>query len=84
MADADPPRFPPIPAERESREVIARAIYRVRPFRIAQTAGVMAGFLHPTHEPDFDGAPDWYRAECYELADAAVLDLALAEQGEVR
>ncbi|MGE0178969.1 MAG: hypothetical protein AB7O91_04010 [Sphingomonas sp.] len=84
MADADPPRFPPIPADTPRREIIARSIYRLRPFVIAQTSGVMAGFLRPASEPDFDGAPTFYRQECYELADGIIYDLALAEQGEVR
>lgn len=74
----------PVPAPVPKREVIARAIYRQRPFRTARSGAVMDGFLTCTHEFDFAGAPDFYRSECYELADGIILDLALAEQGELR
>lgn len=83
MADADPWRTP-IPAAMQRREIIARSIYRLRPFRSARSSAVMDGFLTTVHEFDFDGAPDFYRSECFELADGIILDLALAEQGEVR
>jgi len=91
MADVDPclrpgaaPAFPPIPADMPRREIIARAIYRQRPFKTAMSGGVMDGFLSVAHEFGWDEAPTFYQDECYELADAIVLDLALAEQGEVR
>lgn len=83
-ASFEVPNFPPIPVEMPRREIIARSIYRQRPFRVAQSSGVMDGFLRPTLEPDFDSAPAFYTGECYELADVIIYDLALAEQGEVR
>lgn len=75
---------PPIPAQLSRREIIARAIYRVRPFRKAETSGVMDGCLTEARELSWDGAPPFYQRECYEIADAIVYDLVLAEQGEVR
>lgn len=92
MADADPqrlcafdaPAFSPIPAEMPRREIIARSIYRQRPFKTAMSGGVMDGFLSVAHEFDWESAPAFYQGECYELADAIILDLALADQGEVR
>lgn len=74
----------PIPAPMPRREIIARAIYRLRPFRIARSGAVMDGFLSVSRELGFDEAPAFYRDECYEIADGIVYDLALAEQGELR
>lgn len=79
MADAEP-----IPATRSHREIIARSIYRVRPFRIAKSGGVMDGCLSDARELTWDGAPAFYQSECYELADAIILDIVLAQQGELR
>ena len=81
MADA---AAEPVPATRSMREVIARAVYRVRPFRVAEPGGVMDGCLSVSREMSWDGAPSFYRSECFEIADAAILDMVLAQQGEFR
>ncbi len=78
------PAFPAIPAAMPRREVIARSLYRQRPFRTAMSGGVMDGFLSVAHEFDWEGAPAFYQGECFDLADGIILDLALAEQGETR
>ena len=59
------------------REIAARAIYDRRPFTIAQSGGVM-DMMRVDKVLDWDGAPAFYQAECYELADAVLARLALA------
>jgi hypothetical protein len=75
------PWLTPIPANMPRREILARSIYRQRPFRTAMSGRVMDGFLSVAHEFDWDSAPDFYQRECFELADGIIYDLALAEQG---
>lgn len=50
------------------RETIARAIYAERPYAIAESGGVMMP-LREAREVAWADAPDWYRGECYDLAD---------------
>jgi hypothetical protein len=64
---------------RPDREVAARAIYNRRPFRVTMSGSVMDPLACTTRESDFEGAPDFYRDECYELADAVLAALSFAE-----
>lgn len=66
-------------AEISMREVIAQAIYKVRPFRVAETGGVMDGSLTLAREHSWDAAPAFYKAECFEIADSVLLDIRLAQ-----
>jgi len=59
------------------REIAARAIYALRPFRIAQSVGVLE-MMSPVREFDWDAAPDFYQQECFELADGVLNALQLA------
>lgn len=84
MARADPQAWrTPIPANVPLREILARSIYRQRPFRKASSGAVMDGCLSVCEEFGWDEAPAFYLNECFEIADGIVLDLALAEQGSI-
>lgn len=60
------PWLTPIPADMPRREILARSIYRQRPFRTAMSGRVMDGFLSVAHEFDWDSAPEFYQRECFE------------------
>lgn len=64
------------------REVIARSIYRQRPFRTASTRSPTEPWLREDRLFAWEEAPDFYQGECYELADGILADLAVAQAAE--
>lgn len=74
--------LPESSSETPMREVIARSIYRQRPFRTAMSGKIMDGFLTETRVFDWEEAPEFYRGECLEIADGVMADLMLAQHAE--
>lgn len=63
------------------RETVARGVYDARPFRVAHSGGVME-MMAPAAERSWDEAPDWYRSECFEIADSVLARMLLAQSEE--
>jgi hypothetical protein len=69
---------------RPDREIAARAIYLKRPFRVTSTGAVMDPLDCNVREHSWEGAPAFYRDECYELADAVIAALTFEGLREQR
>jgi hypothetical protein len=65
-------------SELPDRELVARALYNRRPFCISESGSVMDPFMRKITSFEFEAAPAFYQAECYELADAMLGALYLA------
>lgn len=55
------------------RERVARAVYKLRPFRTAMSTTPLERNITESRLFEFDEAPAFYLHDCYEIADA-VLD----------
>ena len=65
------------PAER-IRECIARGVYDARPFVLAHSGGVM-DVMRVDRILSWEEAPDFYRSECFEVADSVHARMLLAQ-----
>jgi hypothetical protein len=65
-------------AEQRIRDCIARGIYDARPFMLAHSGGVM-DVMRVDQVLAWEDAPDFYRSECYEIADSVHARMLLAQ-----
>lgn len=60
------------------RECIARGVYDARPFVLAHSGGVL-DVMRVDRILAWEEAPDFYRSECFEIADSVHARMLLAQ-----